>query len=124
MRFQLSLRESWRSGEHELPLARGIHLRNCRHQLWHVMSQFARTATRQHGHDWKPGIQPIPQREGFARERSSDGIHKWMSDPVRLHTGLSVEILLEWENAQARTKRRFTSRTRPRRQAQNCGQTK
>src|SRR5207302_335459 len=69
-----------------------------------MMSQLARTATWQDGDDCKHRIESVARGEGFAVCRCPYGIDERMPDPVRLHAGLAIEILLERENAQATDK--------------------
>src|SRR5579863_165728 len=100
MRFQLSLREPWRRGEHELLSPAGLHFRDRRHQLWHVMSQFRWTATRQNSDDGSFRIKTVARGESVAADGRAHSVHKRVSNPVRSHARLAVEILLEGKNAQ------------------------
>src|SRR5580700_8563298 len=65
------------------------------------MSQFRWTATRQNSNDGSFRIEAVARSESLAADGRSHDIHQRMPYPVRPHAGLAVEILLEWENAQA-----------------------
>src|SRR6202049_1358367 len=65
------------------------------------MSQFRWTATGQNGDDRSFRIKAVARGESLAADGRSHGIHQRMPDPIRRDAGLTIELLLEGENAQS-----------------------